>query len=180
MAGDLRTSQTAARPIDEVSARAGRLDEYRPAQCPSGTGRAPRPSGLEITAPLRWHLVTRQRQPGSPMRCWPRRRIGRWRPSPRRCSGPSSHGCARRGTAGWRCVGDLLRVLRVEVVTRVLDHLVAAQPSWWQTNDRGGLSLQVRIVRIIAAHHHRRRAPAVGQLCGGLLWQFATVLFLWP
>lgn len=77
-------------------------------------------------------------------------------------------------------VGDLLRILRVEVVTRVLDHLVAAQPSWWQTNDRGGLSLRVRVVRIIAAHYHQRRAPDVRQLRGGLLWQFATVLSLWP
>ena len=77
-------------------------------------------------------------------------------------------------------VGDLLRILRVEVVTRVLDHLVAAQPSWWQTNDRGGLSLRVPVVRIIAAHYHQRRAPDVRQLRGGLLWQFATVLSLWP
>ena len=77
-------------------------------------------------------------------------------------------------------VGDLLRILRVEVVTRVLDHLVAAQPSWWQTNDRGGLSLRVPVVRIIAAHYHQRRAPDVRQLRRGLLWQFATVLSLWP
>ena len=32
MAGYLRISQTAARPIDEVFATAGRLDEYRPYQ----------------------------------------------------------------------------------------------------------------------------------------------------
>src|SRR6516164_526755 len=85
MVGYLRISQTAARPIDEVFATAGRLDEYRPyqrspggrgaracsrapcqvqapadAHCPSGSGRAPHPSGLDITAPLRWHLVARQ------------------------------------------------------------------------------------------------------------------------
>jgi len=77
-------------------------------------------------------------------------------------------------------VGDLLRVLRVKVVTGVLDHLVAAQPGWWQTNDRGGLSLRVRVVRIIAAHYHQRRARDVRQLRGGLVWQFATALSLWP
>ena len=90
------------------------------------------------------------------------------------------YGCARRGTSGWRCVVDLLRVLRVKVVTRVLAHLVAAQPGWWQTNDRGGLSLRVRVVRIIAAHYHQRRARDVRQLRGGLVWQFATALSLWP
>ena len=134
--------------------------------------------GFEITAPVQWRLAARHRQPGSPTRCRPRWRVRRSTPSSRRCSGPSRYGCAWRGTAGWR--GDLLRVLRLEVVPRVLDHLVAAQPSWWQTNDHGGLSLRVRVVRIIAAPYHRRRAPGVRQLRGGLFWQFATVLSLWP
>ena len=127
MAGYLRITQTAARAIDEVFATAGRLDEYRPYQtvarrprcsrvfsgamsssgacrCPLSVRKRSRAASLrlEITAPLRWHLVARQRQPGSPMRCRPRRRIRRRRPSPRRCSGPSRYGCARRGTAGWR------------------------------------------------------------------------------
>src|SRR5215469_18776963 len=59
-------------------------------------------------------------------------------------------------------VGDLLRVLRVGVVARIFDHLVPAQSSWEQADDRGGPG--VREVRIIAAHYHQRRAPDVGQL----------------